>query len=102
MDWFETRGYNRHMEFEWDGDKAAANLSKHGIRFEEAASVFGDPLTITFPDPAHSVGEHRFLAFGISRTETLLVVSFAERGKRIRLISARQATRAERKIYEEG
>ena len=90
------------MEFEWDGSKAAANLRKHRVSFEEASSVLGDPLAITFQDPAHSVGERRFLAFGVSRTGLLLVVSFADRGKRTRLISARQATRAERKIYEEG
>ena len=90
------------MEFEWDGNKAAANLRKHRVSFEDASSVLGDPLAITFQDPAHSFGEHRFLAFGVSRTGLLLVVSFADRGKRTRLISARQATRAERKIYEEG
>jgi len=90
------------MEFEWDRDKAAANLRKHGVSFEEASSVFGDPLAITFQDPAHSVGEHRFLMFGASLQGLLLVLSFAERGKRIRLISARMATRAERRIYEEG
>ena len=95
-------GYNDNMEFGWDVNKAATNLRKHGIGFEEASSVFGDPLAITFQDPAHSVGEHRFLAFGVSRTGLLLVVAFADRGKRTRLISARRATRAERKIYEEG
>jgi hypothetical protein len=90
------------MEFEWDDNKAATNLRRHGVSFEEASWVFGDPLAITFQDPAHSAGEHRFLAFGVSRTGLLLVVSFADRGKRTRLISARQATRAEGKIYEEG
>jgi hypothetical protein len=90
------------MEFEWDKDKAAANLRKHGFSFKEASSVFGDPLAITFQDPAHSVGEHRFLTFGVSLNGLLLVVSSVDRGKRTRIISARQATRAERKIYEEG
>lgn len=89
------------MEFEWDRDKAAANLRKHGVSFEEASSVFGDALAITFNDPLHSVGEHRYLAFGVSHSGVLLVVSFAERRKRIRIISARRATRAERNIYEE-
>lgn len=90
------------MDFEWDVIKAAANLRKHGISLDEASSVFGDPLAITFQDPAHSVGEQRYLAFGVSRTGLLLIVSFADRGERTRLISARKASRAERKIYEEG
>jgi uncharacterized protein len=90
------------MQFEWDEDKAAENLRKHGVSFEEASSVFGDPLAITFQDPAHSTGEHRFLAFGVSLRGLLLVVSFVDRGNRTRLISARPATRTERKIYEEG
>ncbi|HQM99874.1 MAG TPA: BrnT family toxin [Candidatus Hydrogenedentes bacterium] len=89
------------MEFEWDNEKAVANFGKHGVRFEEASSVFGDALAITFNDPLHSVGEHRFLIFGVSHTGLLLVVSFAERGRRIRIISARKAARTERKIYEE-
>lgn len=94
-------GYNASMEFEWDASKAVLNARKHGIAFEEASSVFGDPLAITFQDPSHSAGEFRFLAFGISSRGVLLAVSFAERGKRVRIISARRATRAERKIYEE-
>ncbi len=89
------------MEFEWDSDKAAANFRKHGVSFEEASSVFGDALAITFNDPLHSVREHPYLAFGVSHPGVLLVVSFAERRKRIRIISARRATRAERNIYEE-
>jgi len=83
-------------------NRTLSDREKHEISFEEASSVFGDPLAFTFQDPEHSAGEHRFLAFGVSRTGLLLVVSFAERGKRTRLISARPATRAERKIYEEG
>jgi len=94
--------YNACMEFEWDNDKAVANFRKHGVSFEEASSVFGDALAITFNDPMHSVGEHRFLVFGVSNLGVLLVVSFSERRKRVRIISARKATRAERKIYEEG
>ncbi len=90
------------MEFEWDRDKAAANFRKHDVSFEEASSVFGDALAITFNDPMHSVREHRFLVFGISQSGILLVVSFEERENQIRIISARRATRAERKIYEEG
>ena len=86
------------MQFEWDGNEGAANLRKHGVSFEEASTVFGDPLTITFPDPAHSAAEQRYLAFGVSLRGILLVVSFAHRGKRTRLISARQATQTERKI----
>jgi len=90
------------MQFEWDENKAATNLRKHGVSFEEASSVFGDPLAITFQDPAHSTGEHRFLAFGVSLRGLLLVVSFVDRGNRTKLISARPTTRTERKIYEEG
>jgi len=90
------------MEFEWDNEKAAANLRKHRVSFEEASSVFGDPLAVTFRDPDHSIGEIRWLTFGVSRSAVLLVVSHTQRGKRVRLISARRAIRAERKIYEEG
>jgi uncharacterized DUF497 family protein len=90
------------MEFEWNLAKAASNRQKHGVSFEEAASAFGDPNAITFDDPAHSVGEERWLTFGYSTDGRLLVVSHVERGKRVRLISAREATKHERKIYEEG
>lgn len=90
------------MEFEWDLDKAALNLRKHRVTFEEASSVFGDPLAITFRDPDHSLGEARFLTFGMSQAGNLLVVSHTQRRQRIRVIGARRATRAERKIYEEG
>ncbi|MDX9973644.1 MAG: BrnT family toxin [FCB group bacterium] len=89
------------MQFECAAKEPTTNPPKHGVSFEEASSVFGDPLAVTFQDPAHSTGEHRYLAFGISARGLLLVVSFAERRKRIRIISARPATRAERKIYEE-
>jgi uncharacterized protein len=90
------------VELEWDPEKAAANLKYHGVSFEEAASVFGDALAITFDDPDHSIGEQRWLTFGFSSAERLLVVSHTERGYKTRVISARVATRHERKIYEEG
>lgn len=88
------------MEFEWDLKKAEAN--KHDVSFHEAATVFGDPLAITFTDPDHSIDEDRYLTFGLSRFNQLMVVSHAERGDRIRIISARLMTRQERRIYEEG
>lgn len=90
------------MEFEWDPDRAARNLAKHGVAFAEAGTVFGDPLAITFFDPAHSDDEVRYLTFGHSTEGRLLVVSHTDRGNRNRIISARVATRRERKIYEEG
>ena len=90
------------MEFDWDPDKAARNLSKHRVAFSEAATVFGDPLAITFHDPGHSDNEDRYLTFGHSTDGRLLIVSHTDRGDRNRIISARVATRRERKIYEEG
>jgi len=90
------------MEFEWDPDKSEANLKKHGISFHEASTVFGDPLAITFNDPDHSIGEHRFLTFGYSRMNQLLVIVHTERHGKTRIISARRATRQEREIYEDG
>lgn len=90
------------MEFEWDLTKARANRRKHGVSFEEAASAFGDSLAITYRDPDHSVGEMRWLTFGCSGKGRLLVVSHLERAPRVRIISAREATSHERKIYEEG
>lgn len=90
------------MEFEWNQDKSDANFKKHNITFHEASTVFGDPLAITFNDPDHSTGEHRFLTFGYSRASKLLVVVHTERQGKIRIISARRATRQERKIYENG
>jgi uncharacterized DUF497 family protein len=88
------------MEFEWDEEKSVANRKKHGVSFHEAATVFSDPLAITFPDPDHSIGEHRFLTFGLSMMNRLLVVAHTERHGKTRIISARQATRHERTIYE--
>jgi len=88
------------MEFEWDEGKANKNISKHGISFHEASTVFGDQSAITFHDPDHSIGEHRFVTFGYSRMNRLLVVAHCERHERTRIISARRATRHERKIYD--
>ncbi|MBI4838730.1 MAG: BrnT family toxin [Nitrospirae bacterium] len=90
------------MQFEWDPDKSEANLKKHGISFNDASTVFGDPLAITFNDPDHSIREHRFLTFGYSRKSQFLVVVHMERHGKTRIISARRATRQERKIYEDG
>ena len=90
------------MLFEWDPDKAAANLEKHGVSFEEAATVFDDPLADTFDDPDHSEDEERFLTFGLSRQSRALVVSHCDRADRVRLIHARPMTRREKKQYEEG
>lgn len=90
------------LRYEWDPRKAAANLRKHGVSFEEAASIFNDPLAITFPDPDHSVVEERLLSFGISSSGRLLAIISTERGTTLRIISAREATRRERGIYEQG
>lgn len=90
------------LEFEWDDEKAPSNVQKHGVEFEEAVTVFGDPLAETFTDPDHSENEHRFLTFGLSLSGRLLVVAHTERREKVRIISARQMTRLERKIYEDG
>lgn len=90
------------MEYEWDEEKAAGNLEKHGVTFEEASSVFDDPLFIDFYDPDHSIEEHRYLIIGQSVAGRLLIVSYTERDQAIRLISAREATSSERRTYEEG
>lgn len=90
------------MNFEWDTKKSDANIKKHGISFHEASTIFGDPLSVTFNDPDHSTGEHRYLTFGYSRTGQLSVVIHTERHRKTRIISARRATRQERKIYEDG
>jgi uncharacterized protein len=89
------------LEFEWDAQKAAANLAKHKVSFEEAASVFGDPLGRILPDRRHSVGEKRFVLLGLSDSRRLLVVMYTERPRSVRVISARPATRHERRTYEE-
>ena len=88
------------MQFEWDREKANRNLRKHGVSFDEAVIVFYDPLSATFDDPDHSVGERRFITVGYSAQGRLLAVSHTERGKSIRIISARPATRHERKRHE--
>ena len=90
------------MEFEWDPRKAAANVRKHGVYFEEAMTIFGDPLAVTFDDPDHAAGERRCLTFGMSAKNRLLVVVHTERRGRARIINARRATCAERNIYEES
>ncbi len=88
--------------FEWDARKAATNLLKHGVSFEEAATVFGDVCSLTIDDLGHSHVEERFLLMGMSAQRTLLVVVHCQRGDNIRIISARRATRRERMTYEEG
>ena len=88
------------LEFEWDPQKAAANLVKHRVSFEEAATVFGDPLGGIVADPRHSSGEERFALIGLSQVRRLLAVMYAERRGVIRIISARAATRRERRNYE--
>jgi uncharacterized DUF497 family protein len=88
------------MRFEWNEAKAAYNLAKHGIAFEEAATVFGDPLSDTFDDPDHSIAEHRFLIIGTSEQGRMLIVAHTDDGESIRLISAREPTRGERESYE--
>lgn len=90
------------MDFEWDPEKAERNAEKHGVSFEEASSAFADPLSITIPDPDHSEGEVRFLLLGHTESGKLVVISHVERGETLRIISARLATRHERRTYEEG
>jgi uncharacterized protein len=88
------------MEFEWNPQKADANLVKHGIAFSEAATVFGDPLAVTYADPDHSVEEDRWLTFGSTASGLYVVVVHTDRGDRIRIISARRMTSRERVQYE--
>ena len=90
------------FSFEWDRRKAAANQRKHGVAFEEAIPVFGDPLARIFDDPEHSEGEARELIVGHLTRKRLLVVCFVQRANRIRIFSARRASRQERRDYEEG
>ena len=90
------------MIVEWDDRKAAANVRKHGISFDEAVTAFENPLSVTYRDPDHSEDEFRFLTFGLSSSGRILVVAHADREEAIRLISARPATRSERRAYEEG
>jgi hypothetical protein len=88
------------MQFEWDPEKAKRNYKKHKVSFEEAVTVFYDPLSATFDDPDHSVGERRLITVGFSSHDLLLVVSHSERGEAVRIISARRATPKERKRHE--
>jgi uncharacterized DUF497 family protein len=90
------------LEFQWDPEKAAKNLAKHRISFEEAATAFGDPLGRIVADPRHSFQEERFALLRLSRNGHLLAVMYVERGDKIRIISARRATRSERRNYEEN
>ena len=88
------------MEFEWDPAKATRNLAKHGVSFDEASTVFGDPLAGTIVDPRHSIDEIRLVTMGYSASRRLLVVAHVDRGEAMRIISARRATRRERIRYE--
>ncbi|PIU18760.1 MAG: hypothetical protein COT18_09870 [Elusimicrobia bacterium CG08_land_8_20_14_0_20_59_10] len=90
------------MKFEWDTKKAHLNLRKHEVSFEEAATALRDPMAATGADPDHSISEDRYVTFGVSERGRLLVVAHTEDGETIRIISARVASRGERKIYEEG
>jgi len=87
---------------EWDPEKAAANLAKHGVDFHEAGTVLDDPLSTTFPDPSHSLDEQRYLTIGSALSGRILVVAHTDRGEAVRLISARPATPTERRFYEQG
>jgi uncharacterized protein len=89
------------LTFEWDLRKARSNLAKHGVAFEEASTIFGDSLSLTIPDPEHSQRENRYITMGRAFNGKLLVVVHTERDDNIRIISARRASRRERKFYEE-
>jgi uncharacterized DUF497 family protein len=89
------------VEFEWDPKKETENIRRHKVTFSEAATVFGDTLSITVPDPDHSEDEDRYIIIGLSQRRRLLMVSHTERGERTRIISARPLTRTEREAYEE-
>ena len=90
------------MVIEWDAAKAQKNQAKHGVSFDEASTVFGDPLALTIPDPAHSEQEERFITLGVTANFKMVVVVHSDRNERIRIISARGATWRERRNYEEG
>lgn len=89
------------MDFDWDVKKAVRNLKNHRISFKEAATIFGDPLARTFDDPDHSLDEQRFITIGLSEQGKLLIVAHSDRGRVTRIISARETTHGERKLYEE-
>jgi len=88
------------LDFQWDKNKAASNHNKHGVTFDEAATVFGDYLSMTFPDFEHSIDEERYLIIGKSEQNRILVVSHTHRIQSIRIISAREATKRERQYCE--
>ena len=90
------------MRFEWNEAKSKSNLAKHEVSFQEAATVLGDPLSVTIPDPMHSQEEDRFITTGVSSSLNTIVVVHADRSDAIRIVSARRATARERKKYEEG
>jgi len=90
------------VNFEWDPAKARTNRRKHRVTFEEAATVYGDALALTYPDPDHSFSEQRFITVGMSSAKRVLIVAHTERGESIRIISARKATQHEREHYEEN
>ena len=89
------------LSFEWDADKARTNERKHGVSFDEAATAFGDPLSVTISDPDHSEGEDRFILMGSTYLSRVLVVVHTDRGDNVRIISARPATKTERRAYEQ-
>ena len=91
-----------HQQFEWDPVKARFNLAKHGVGFEQASTVFDDPFFITFLDQEHSTDEERYITLGFSKANTLLLVAHTDREGTIRIISARKATKNERRFYEEA
>lgn len=88
------------LAFEWDASKSAENLKKHGVSFEEAKTIFNDPLLLTFPDPEHSDHEHRSISIGISSHSRILLVVHTDRKGKVRIISSRKATVKEKKLYE--
>jgi uncharacterized protein len=90
------------MQFEWNPDKANSNLKKHGVSFNEASTVFTDLLSVTFPDPDHSFGEERYVIIGLSSANRILIVPHTDRSDSVRIISAREANRNERRFYEDG
>jgi len=94
--------YNKTMKIEWDPTKAKLNLRKHKVSFEEAATAMSDPMAATGADPDHSIAEDRYITFGVSERDRLLVVAHTEEDETIRIISARLASKGERKIYEDG
>ena len=90
------------VNFEWDPAKVQINRRKHRVAFEEAATVYGDALALTYPDPDHSISEQRFITVGMSSAKRVLIVAHAERRESIRIISARKTTQRKRKQYEEN